>query len=88
MRRFAACLATVSAILGALESGSMRWTPLMRMVVQSSTPWRVQAVLEWLLGEGYLDRPTRGVYRITDRGRLLLFALPASPRGAREPSSL
>ncbi|MCJ7573881.1 winged helix-turn-helix domain-containing protein [Candidatus Bathyarchaeota archaeon] len=47
-----------------------------RIVVQSSTPWRVQAVLEWLLGEGYLDRPARGVYRINERGSLLFLALP------------
>jgi len=88
MERFKACLATVAAILGALESGPMRWTPLTRIVVQSSTPWRAQAVLEWLLGEGYLDRPARGVYRITERGGLLLSALPAPPRRHKEASTL
>jgi predicted transcriptional regulator len=86
MRRFAACLGTVAAILGALEQGPMRWTPLTRMVVQSSTPWRVQAVLEWLLEEGYLDRPTRGLYGITERGGLLLAALRAPLRRRREAS--
>ena len=88
MERFKACLATVAAILGALESGHMRWTPLTRIVVQSSTPWRAQAVLEWLLGEGYLDRPARGVYRITEHGSLLLSGLPAPPRRHKEASIL
>jgi predicted transcriptional regulator len=88
MERFTACFATVAAILGALESGHMRWTPLTRIVVQSSTPWRAQAVLEWLLEKGYLDSSARSVYRITEHGSLLLSALPAPPRRHKEASTL
>jgi len=43
---------------------------------------------QWLLGEGYLDRPARGVYRITEHGSLLLSALPAPPRRHKEASIL
>jgi len=88
MERFTACLATVAAILIAPEPGPMRWTPLTRIVVQSSTPWRAQAVLKWLLEKGYLDRLVRGVYRITERGSLLLSALPPPPRKRKEASIL
>jgi hypothetical protein len=66
----------------------MRWTPLTRIVVQSSTPWRAQAVLKWLLGEGYLDRPARGAYRINEHGSLLLSVLTAQLRRRKEASIL
>jgi hypothetical protein len=38
--------------------------------------------------DGYLDRLARGVYRITERGSLLLSALPAPPRRRKEASIL
>ncbi|MGD2200494.1 MAG: hypothetical protein PVJ38_02540 [Candidatus Bathyarchaeota archaeon] len=62
-------------ILDALEKGPTRWTPLTRRALKDSTPWRVQSTLEWLLREGYIERPSRGIYTIAERGVLLLRAL-------------
>jgi hypothetical protein len=83
MERFTACFATVVAILIAPEPGPMRWTPLTRIVVQSSTPWRAQAVLKWLLEKGYLDSSARSVYRINEHGNLLLSGSPSPTQEAQ-----
>ena len=60
-------------ILRRLEHEEERWTPLMKAVLKDSpTPWRAQSILTWLLKQGYVERPRRGVYHITDKGRKLL----------------
>jgi predicted transcriptional regulator len=74
-------LGTARVVLEALARGPMRWTPLTKLVLRSSTPWKSQTTLEWLLREGYVTRPSRGVYRITETGSLLLRALSSGPRG-------
>jgi predicted transcriptional regulator len=73
-------LGTARVVLEAVMREPMRWTPLTKLILQSSTPWKAQATLEWLLKEGYLERPSRGIYRITEMGALLLKALPMAPR--------
>ena len=73
--RFQDRLTDAQEILGALEREPSRWTPLTKLVLKRSTPWRVQATLEWLRKERYVERPERGVYRITERGHILLRAL-------------
>lgn len=62
-------------ILDILERKPTRWTPLTRLALKHTTPWKAQAALEWLLREGYVERPSRGVYRITERGTSLLRVL-------------
>jgi len=74
--RFDDRLRTARTILEVLARGPMRWTPLTKLVLRSSTPWKAQATLEWLLREGYVERPSRGVYEITDKGLKFLEALP------------
>lgn len=75
--RFRDRLKTARTILEALAKGSMRWTPLTKLTLaRSSTPWKAQTTLEWLVKVGYVERPTRGVYKITERGLLFLKALP------------
>ena len=77
MDRFKDRLKTARTILEALAKGHLRWTPLTKLTLaRSSTPWKAQTTLEWLLTEGYIERPTRGVYYITERGLLFLKALP------------
>jgi len=72
--RFDERLATIRLILAALERSPSQWTPLVRKVMVSSTPWLTQTCLEWLLSNGYLERPRRGQYGLTDKGLELLGA--------------
>ncbi len=73
--RFHDRLADAQDILAALEGAPSRWTPLTKKALKNSTPWRFQATLEWLRKERYVERPERGIYRITERGKVLLRAL-------------
>ena len=62
-------LKVASIVLELLSKGDMRWTPLTKAVLKKSpTPWKVQSILSWLLDHGYLERPERGLYRITEKG--------------------
>jgi predicted transcriptional regulator len=63
-------------MLERLSEGPMRWTPLLKMVVKESpSPWKAQVIIKWLLSNGYISRPERGVYQITENGRELLRAI-------------
>jgi predicted transcriptional regulator len=63
-------------ILEKLSEGFMRWTPLMKMVVKESpSPWKAQVIIKWLLLNGYISRPERGVYQITEKGYKFLNAM-------------
>ena len=54
---------TAQMVWEKLSEGSMRWTPLMKMVVKESpSPWKAQVIIKWLLSNGYISRPERGVY--------------------------
>jgi len=91
VKRFGDLIDTAEAILEAVNSEGGRWTQVVRSALRTSTPWRVHATIYWLLESGYLTRPSRGLYRATERGRLLLRALrrPGEPQvtsqGRREP---
>jgi predicted transcriptional regulator len=82
MERLNESLRTAAVLLGALGRGEMRWTDLVRVGYQASTPWRVHSIICWLVGLGYVHRPRRGVYMVTERGRALLEALPKPRKGA------
>lgn len=58
-----------------LKSKPIHWTPLTKKILITSTPWVAQTSLEWLLSEKYIERPTRGKYIITEKGKLLLKSL-------------
>ncbi len=75
MSRLDESLRTARLILEELAEAPSHWTPLVTAAHQESTPWRVHTMIYWLLGLGYVDRPTRGVYAITVKGRQLLGAL-------------
>jgi len=63
-------------ILDVLSKKPMRRTHLMKEVLKRSpSPSTFNHVLKWLLEDGYIENPERGIYRITDRGRSLLKAL-------------
>jgi len=63
-------------ILEKLSEDPMRWTPLLKMVVKESpSPWKAQVIIKWLFSNGYISRPERGVYQITEKGRKLLEAM-------------
>ena len=70
--RFQERLETIRLILSALEDSPSRWTPLVRRMMASSTPWVTQSCVEWLLAEGYVERPSQGLYRLTEKGRQML----------------
>lgn len=75
MKRFKARLATAKSFLECLSAEPCRWTPMMRSVLKGSTPWVAQSTLDWLRKEGYVERPHRGLYRLTEKGKLLFDAL-------------
>jgi len=59
-----------------LSRGDMHWTPLTKAVLKESpTPWKVQSILRWLLDHKYIERPDRGLYRITEKGLEFLRTL-------------
>jgi len=63
-------------VLDRLKDGPMRWTPLTKTVVKKSpSPWEAQVIIRWLLENGYIERPERGVYSITEKGRTLLKSI-------------
>lgn len=70
-------LRVISVILSLLNSESRRWTALyMEAVAEGVSPSAFRNILRWLLRHGYVERPKRGIYRATGRGRKLLEALP------------
>lgn len=63
-------------VLDRLKDGPMRWTPLTKIVVKKSpSPWEAQVIIRWLLENGYIERPERGMYSITEKGRALLKSI-------------
>lgn len=74
--RFDDRLRVAHIVLKALAKGSLNWTPLTRLILKWSTPWKAQSTLDWLMREGYIERPDRGVYVITEKGRRFLEAMP------------
>ncbi len=77
MKRFKERVKTIKAILLCIEERPAQYTPLLRAVLRDSTPWVTQSTIHWLLTESYVERPGRGTYRITERGRRLLQAIAA-----------
>ena len=76
MKRLNERLGISRKMLEKLEEGLIRWTPLMKAVVkESSSPWKAQVIIKWLLTRGYISRPERGVHQITEKGRELLRAI-------------
>ena len=75
-------LKVAGIVLELFSRGDMRWTPLTKAVlVESPTPWKVQSILRWLLDHGYLERPERGLYHITEKG--LEFLRTLNPDSSR-----
>ena len=76
MKRLDEKLRIARITLETLEEGPMRWTPLMKVVVKESpSPWKAQVILKWQLTNGYISRPERGVYQITNNGISLLKSI-------------
>jgi len=76
MERLTEKLRIAQIALDRLKLGPMRWTPLLKIVVKESpSPWKAQVIIKWLLENGYIERPERGVYSITEKGRAFLKSL-------------
>jgi DNA-binding HxlR family transcriptional regulator len=60
------------AILNTLRNGDMRWTALEKKVLTTchslATRTRFDNRLRYLLNKEYVERVSRGVYRITEKG--------------------
>lgn len=78
MKRFKKRVETIKSILLCIEENPIQFTPLLRAVLRDSTPWVAQSTIQWLLEEGYVERPGRGTYKITEKGRRLLQAIAPS----------
>ena len=78
MKRFKKRVETIKSILLCIEETPIQYTPLLRAVLRDSTPWVAQSTIQWLLEEGYVERPGRGTYKITEKGRRLLQAIAPS----------
>ena len=50
-------------------------TILKQALGRARTPWLIQSCIGWLMENGYIVRPSRGLYRLTDRGLRLLKVL-------------
>jgi len=74
--RFNDRLRVTRIVLRALAERSMNWTPLTKLILKWSTPWKAQSTLDWLVREGYVERPEKGVYVISEKGRRFLEAIP------------
>ena len=76
MKRLDEKLRIARIMLEKLREGPMRWTPLMKIVVKESPlPWKAQVIIKWLLSNGYISCPERGVYEITEKGYKFLKAM-------------
>ncbi len=75
MERLNESLHTLAILLDTLKRGEVRWTPLVKAGYRCSTPWRVHHLLNWLVEQGAVERPDRGVYALTEEGQTLLHAL-------------
>jgi Mn-dependent DtxR family transcriptional regulator len=54
----------------------IRWTRLVqRLSIHGSTQWRINTMVDWLRRAGYINRPSRGLYALTDKGRRLREAV-------------
>jgi predicted transcriptional regulator len=75
LERLNESLQTAAMLLNTLKRGEMRWTQLVKAGYRSSTPWRVHHLIYWLVEQGAIKRPDRGVYTLTEEGETLLEAL-------------
>jgi len=77
LKRFEKRVETIKTILQCIENHPARYTTIIVTAMRDSTPWVTQTGLKWLLKERYIERPERGIYKITEKGRRLLRALVA-----------
>jgi len=75
VKHFNQRLETAKQILQQLEKQPTQWTPLVKQTLQHSTLWITQSTLSWLRQEGYITRPKRGLYKITEKGETFLKAI-------------
>lgn len=60
---------TLYALLRELRGGPKSWTELERTAIKAgATSTTFRTVLERALEEGDIQRPERGIYRLTERG--------------------
>lgn len=70
-------MALAKCVLSKLaDTETMRWVVLIKEVLRNGgTPYTFQSILTFLLENGYVIRKERGVYKITEKGRIFLEAL-------------
>jgi len=71
----------IAVILTLLSRQPLRWILLHREALAGGvSPSAFRRTLRWLIKHRYVERPERGLYRITERGRGLLENLPGEHR--------
>jgi len=61
-------------VIQKLKVDAMRWMPLVESILQESR-WKAQTIIEWLSKHGYIERPERVLYCITEKGLRFLETL-------------
>ena len=63
-------------ILGHLLKRQHRWTELEKLTIKGSPTYgRFQTTLKWLCQNGYVNKAERGVYKITEKGKIFYTLL-------------
>ncbi|MFW6109787.1 MAG: winged helix-turn-helix domain-containing protein [archaeon] len=75
MKHLGKRIETAKQILIILQEEPTRWTPIIMATIQNFTPWMVYSTLKWLEKRGYIVKPERGLYQITEKGKNLLNAI-------------
>jgi len=69
-------LRIAGVVLKHLRGTPKRYTELLKLTLSdSATPGSFRSAIKWLLENGYVERPQRGTYQITEKGRAFLSAL-------------
>lgn len=66
----------VRIVLSKLEKQPRRWTELLKLtLIDCGTPDTFKSIITFLLKHNYVERPERGLYQITQKGRDFLKTL-------------
>lgn len=71
-------LSLCKAILTRLEKGPARYVNLEKWVIRHTdcgSAGRFNYIIKYMIDQGWIDRPERGLYEITEKGRVLLKGL-------------
>jgi len=73
-------------VIKALAKGSKRYTPLMSELTSTISIGKARRALEMCQKEGYVIRPEKGVYEITERGESIVTLIEKEVDGRSSTS--